>query len=679
MTAPACDKQKTTSPQDSISTENGVLKISLQWLLLAVFAAAALLAVTAIHTPVHPWLFIGSNAIMLGTLYLLVRSDCRRSVLSAAFVFALLIRIISIVYVPASDDINRYIWEGTIQLHGHNPFTTAPNAPETEHLRNAIWEDVNHPHIATIYWPFAQLLFKATAGISPTITAFKILVTLFDLLTLLMLGLIVRHRRLPLSSLLLYALNPLVLVAISGQGHMESIVVFLMVTALYLMDTRRGGVVALLALASAVLCKLTSCILLPFFIRKTGWKKAIWLFVPLLLFIPYLTTPAHYFATPLLFAREFSYNGLLQEFLTHYCGLDTTSTLHLLLFTFGTGTVVIFIITPSLLRASSLVIGLLLLCMPTVHPWYFLLMTPFLVLFQQKSWLLLHFTTLFLLFFFDSSVSIPFFHHRYLLISIEYLPFIIMATIELLSGNKRWPIRYPTVQNISVIIPTRNEAGSIGSCLQSLQKQGMEVETIIVDSGSTDETLAKVTAFPNVRILTAPPGRGIQIAEGIRHAHGDTIVVLHADAQLAPGILQKMVKELKEHTDASGGAMQGRYDMLHWRMRLTEFFNLVRARYFGIAFGDQAQFFRRAALPEGFPEYKLMEDVELSLRLKERGILLYLKNGLICSSRRWRSHNFFANTWAVVYLTFLFLIMRSFGLVRNNASYFYHYYYGKKT
>jgi hypothetical protein len=61
------------------------------------------------------------------------------------------------------------------------------------------------------------------------------------------------------------------------------------------------------------------------------------------------------------------------------------------------------------------------------------------------------------------------------------------------------------------------------------------------------------------------------------------------------------------------------------------------------------------------------------------GMLLYLKNGPVGSPRRWQVYNYLKNSFVVVYLTLIFLVARSGGLLRNNAAWFYGFYYEKKT
>ena len=105
--------------------------------------------------------------------------------------------------------------------------------------------------------------------------------------------------------------------------------------------------------------------------------------------------------------------------------------------------------------------------------------------------------------------------------------------------------------------------------------------------------------------------------------------------------------------------------------------NNLRALLTGISFGDQAQFFRVEVLdqPGGFPELMLMEDVELSLRLKQTGRLLFLKDRVTASGRRWQTGSFSLNFFKVIRLSILYLIERRLGMVKECAQKYYIDYY----
>jgi rSAM/selenodomain-associated transferase 2 len=195
------------------------------------------------------------------------------------------------------------------------------------------------------------------------------------------------------------------------------------------------------------------------------------------------------------------------------------------------------------------------------------------------------------------------------------------------------------VAAISIIIPAYNEAGQIAGVLtrlQPLRDRGHEV--ILVDGGSCDGTAAQAKRLAD-RIVEAPCGRARQMAAGAALASHDVLWFLHADTWVP------------DHADALiGTALQdapwGRFDVQlsgrHRRplLRLVEWLMNRRSRLTSIATGDQGIFVTRRALDDigGMPLLPLMEDVELSRRLRSHGRSACIATPLITSSRRWEQH-----------------------------------------
>lgn len=643
------------------------------------FPASALVLLFSANTPVNPWGFLAGAAGIFISMLLLARLCTDRNTFIAAVVLALLVRIVFLVSYPACVDVNRYIWEGVIQHQGLNPFTTTPNMQGATGLPDFIWQQVIFRDSTAMYWPFAHLLFRLATAIAPSHFMMKLVMTLFDVAAIGILLVMVRRQNHPLRYVLLYAMNPLVLISISGQGHLEAVVVALVLAALCAGEgNQRFRSLAYVALSCAILTKIYAVILLPIFLRNIGMRRIAFLLLPLLLFIPYSTDISYYFKTLTVFAGDYAHNGLLHSLLATGLGIGHQTALMALAGILGSAALCIFFLTPSLLKAASSLTGLMLLSLPTVHPWYFLLMSPYLVFFRQGSWLGLQLTALLLVFYFNPSISPAFFHDRSLLMTLEYLPFLLLAALAMNKGRERWPVAYSPPAKVSVVIPVRNEEERIAACLDSVLMQDCPCEIVVVDGGSTDRTPEKISQYPEVSLISSAPGRGTQIAAGVTAASGDTILILHADSRLLAGAIGRMMEALTKHPEAAGGAMAAIYDSPSSRFKTIALLNNLRARFSGISFGDQAQFFRQAALPQGFPDYRLMEDIELSMRMKENGSLLFLTDGVRSSCRRWNSTGYFANFITVIRLTGAFLVLRAFGLIRDKGEWFYRQYYLKE-
>ena len=198
------------------------------------------------HLSVHGLAF----AAYLGAL--VVSRGLSRRALLAALGAALAWRIVLVTAPPLlSDDINRYVWEGRIQLHGGNPYrwSDRPTAARWEPLRDEVWEGLNHPHYTAVYPPLFQLAVRAVVGVHDSITAMKAFLVACELATLGLLALVLRRRGLGLERLLVLAWSPLALFEIAGSGHNEAFAILWLVLALLALD--RGWPLASALAASA--------------------------------------------------------------------------------------------------------------------------------------------------------------------------------------------------------------------------------------------------------------------------------------------------------------------------------------------------------------------------------------------------------------------------------------------
>ncbi len=196
----------------------------------------------------------------------------------------------------------------------------------------------------------------------------------------------------------------------------------------------------------------------------------------------------------------------------------------------------------------------------------------------------------------------------------------------------------PCTSYCSIIIPVLNEAEHIAVMLQPLQQwrsQGHEV--LLVDGGSEDATCDNARPYVD-RIVSSEKGRAKQMNAGAAAAGGDMLLFLHADTQLPEKGVDRIMQTYRE------GHGWGRFDVQlsdhHPLFPLIGFMISLRSRMTGVASGDQAMFVSRALFCKvgGFPEQPLMEDIELSRRLKKIVQPCCFKEKVITSSRRWQEY-----------------------------------------
>lgn len=189
---------------------------------------------------------------------------------------------------------------------------------------------------------------------------------------------------------------------------------------------------------------------------------------------------------------------------------------------------------------------------------------------------------------------------------------------------------------ISIILPVLNEETQIVHCLRLLQPwRGLEGELIVVDGGSSDRTVALAEPLVD-RILVSPKGRALQMNAGAREASGDILWFLHADS-VPPADAIQLIRAALANSNRHWGRFDVRLSGRQPLLRGVETLMNLRARWTGIATGDQGVFVRRAVFEQvgGFPAIPLMEDIALSRRLRRHGWPVRLRQRLQTSSRRW--------------------------------------------
>lgn len=192
-------------------------------------------------------------------------------------------------------------------------------------------------------------------------------------------------------------------------------------------------------------------------------------------------------------------------------------------------------------------------------------------------------------------------------------------------------------------MPVLNEEAMLPATLDSLRQQTRPADRIVVtDGGSTDATRSVAERY-GVTFLSSPQqGRGSQIAYALRNVHEDVVVVAHADMEFPRDSLESIAATMAANPDCPGGCLGHRFRRRRWCYRIVELLDANRAGRRGISFGDQAQFFRPAELMRhgGFPDQSIMEDLELSLRMKRLGRPVYLDRPVTVSSRYLDQHGY---------------------------------------
>lgn len=187
---------------------------------------------------------------------------------------------------------------------------------------------------------------------------------------------------------------------------------------------------------------------------------------------------------------------------------------------------------------------------------------------------------------------------------------------------------------LSVVIPALNAAPRLAATIAAVAATAVEI--LVVDGGSSDATVTVAQAC-GARVVTAPRGRGPQLAAGVAAARGDWLLLLHADTCLAPDWAAAAAAHI-----AAGPARAGYFrfalDSPDPRARRLERAVAWRCRVLGLPYGDQGLLIHRDLLAAvgGIRPLPLMEDVDLVRRLG-RARLASLPAAAVTSAERWES------------------------------------------
>jgi rSAM/selenodomain-associated transferase 2 len=206
---------------------------------------------------------------------------------------------------------------------------------------------------------------------------------------------------------------------------------------------------------------------------------------------------------------------------------------------------------------------------------------------------------------------------------------------------------------ISVVIPALNEAANLPATLARTRAALPGAEIIVADGGSTDATAA-IAAEDGARIVTAPRGRGVQLAAGAAAARGDLFFFLHADT-LPPSDAGTILAAWFARPEVRIGTFRLAFDSGGPFLRACAWCSRIDSVF--TRFGDQGIAIRREFYDAlgGFPAWPLFEDVELLRRARRFTRVWSLPANVTTSARRFRARGPLRQQWLNARLLLRFL------------------------
>ena len=287
-----------------------------------------------------------------------------------------------------SNDVNRYVWEGRIQLHGGNPYAwdDRPTATKWVALRDEVHAGLNHENYTALYPPLWQMAAAAVVRVHDSVAAMKLFLVACEVAAMLVLGRVLRRRGQPPERLLVWAWSPLALVEIAGSGHNEAFGLLFVALALLGLESGRP-LLAALASALGFQAKLLPGLLAAAWLRRFRARDvAAAVLLAAALVWPYWGARKTLLLSLGKFAEFWRFNETLfaplEALLGHAGAVRAGAGLTLLL------ALVLAWRRTEPARAGLLVTVTALLLGPNLLPWYALWLLPFVVLLEAPAALL---------------------------------------------------------------------------------------------------------------------------------------------------------------------------------------------------------------------------------------------------------------------------------------------------
>lgn len=446
---------------------------------------------------------------------------------------------------PLSNDLNRYAWDARVQAAGINPYRHSPTDGRLRALRDReIWPGINLPSWKTIYPPGAEASFLLARGIfGDRLRATTWLFLTAEALTAGLLLLILRRARAPLERVGVYALHPLAISEIAGNGHVDALVALALAALLAVWQARRFTLAGV-PVALATLVKLGPILLVPALARRAG-RRFVALAVALVIlgYIPYLSVGSGVLGSLLTLERRLHFGSLLPPL----AALIGRPAAHVLL-----GALLALVLAAvaarepetvqDVARSMLLVLGTLLLVQDYLQPWYGLALLPLLVLVPAPGWLWLTGALPLLYLFQPSDNSLPVWVRPVL-----YGPFAVAALGAV--GRRRRPLVHRpeplrAKPRVALVVPVLDEEEALPALLAEVPDDVDEV--ILVDGGSRDRTV-EVAHAAGARVLSEPRrGYGRACATGAAATTADVIAFMDGDGSDDPACLPAVLAPILE-------------------------------------------------------------------------------------------------------------------------------------
>ncbi|MGB8707452.1 MAG: hypothetical protein WCD72_05815 [Dehalococcoidia bacterium] len=343
----------------------------------------------------------GQLVVLFGFLSGLYILALHRKVFDVRFpliiVSAMLLRVSLMFMTPnLTDDYFRFIWDGLLFAHGYNPYLILPSqfihsSHTVTGITSSLYAGINSPNYYTVYPPVCEFIFGLSAKLAGGNILGNIIIIRFVIL-LAEFGVIIFLHRLgsKLAALpnvvAIYAFNPLVIIELTGNLHLEAVMLLFLVLSIYLLVLRKQ-LYAAASFGLAVGVKLLPLIFLPLLIKRLGLAKSVLFYAIVgatlvVLFLPFYSIDLipNFLSSLRLYFQTFEFNASLYYVIRcigyQFVGYNIIATLGTALAIAAFITIVTIAFTEktvtwlSLFQAMLMCLTAYFLLATTVHPWY---------------------------------------------------------------------------------------------------------------------------------------------------------------------------------------------------------------------------------------------------------------------------------------------------------------------
>lgn len=379
--------------------------------------------------------------------------------LGALFRFSLLLQIPNL-----SDDYFRFLWDGHLWLQGINPFEFTPRqlfesgqfsktfAGNLEKMQE-LYQGLNSKNYHAIYPPLNQWIFAAGAftfknSILGSVIIIRLFLIAFEFMGLYFAIKLLNRFEIEGKRALLYWINPLVILEISGNLHFEGAMIACLFASVYFLHSNRFFI-ACLFFALAISAKLLPIMFLQFFIRKMGLRKSFQFgLITAILFsifmLPFLKLKfvLNFFSSIQLYFRAFEFNASIHYIVKTICkALTDYNLIRIVGPIYAIITLAILLIFAKLEKSKDYcalltnfgwVLCVYFILSAVVHPWYIVTILA-LFMFSRFRFVVVWSGLIFLTYFTYRSKA---YEESMLLIALEYVLVLSYMIYELVKGKQ---------------------------------------------------------------------------------------------------------------------------------------------------------------------------------------------------------------------------------------------------